>query len=115
MEVADLSIRSEQNHAIEPSNSYPTEENIPNEHFSVKGIQPTKNGLIPALGGGEKSNFSTYEQNKFLKYLDDKNGEGEISSEWRDLANIMDRFFLLMYSLTTMIVTLAFMLQCAVN
>ena len=73
------------------------------------------NGLIPALGYGEKSNVSTYEQNKFLKHLDDKKREDEINSEWRDLANTMDRFFMLMYSLTTVIVTLVFMLQCAVS
>ena len=53
--------------------------------------------------------------NNNIKLLDDKKTEDEINSEWRDLANIMDRLFLVIFLLITVIVTLALMLQCVVQ
>ena len=44
-----------------------------------------------------------------------KEREDEINSEWRDLANILDRIFLVLYTLVTFIVTLVIMLQCAIQ
>ena len=119
-EVADYPIRPLQNHNNEPSPLRDTDEITPSdEQFSIKGIPPKKNGLLPPFNTREKFNVPSYEPNKFLKhvddFIDDKKQEDDINSEWRDLANIMDRFFLLIYSLTTLIVTLAFLLQCVVQ
>ena len=87
MKVSDLTIQTELDH----------------------DAQPQSNGLIHTIGDKES------DQNRFLKHLDDKKEEDEINSEWRDLANIMDRLFLVFYSLITVIVTLVFMLQCAIH
>ena len=65
--------------------------------FSIRSVQNHVN---------EANNSYTTEENI-------PNENFKANSEWRDLANIMDRFFLLIYSLTTLIVTLVFMLQCA--
>ena len=80
---------------------------------------PKRNGFIPPFSTRNTLNVTPYEPNKFLKhvdeFIDEKRKEDDINSEWRDLANILDRFFLLLYSLTTLIVTLAFLLQCIVQ
>ena len=115
MIVPDISIRSEQYHANQPNGNYTKEDAIPKEQFRNHDSQPLSNERVPALGGKEKTNIPESEQNRFLKHMDDKKREDEINSEWRDLANIMDRLFLVIYSLITVIVTLALMLQCAIQ
>ena len=115
MIVTDISIRSEQYHANQPNGNYTKEDTIPREQFRNHDSQSLSNGRIPALGGKENTNIPESEQNRFLKHLDDTKRKDEINSEWRDLANIMDRLFLVIYSLITVIVTLALMLQCAIQ
>lgn len=38
--------------------------------------------------------------------------EEHVNSEWRDLANILDRVFLILYLLITIVTTLSFILSC---
>ena len=55
-----------------------------------------------------KTDFETVNES-----LTAKEREDEINSEWRDLANILDRIFLVLYTVVTFTVTLVIMLQCA--
>lgn len=109
----------EQNHINEHKQTYDAEQGIPNEYVGLKAMQGNRNGLLPGLDGKDRSSVPPFEQIKILKTLDqnmeDKRKAREVNSEWRDLANIMDRIFLLVYSVTTLIVTLAFLLQCVVQ
>ena len=115
MKVMDLSIRSEQYHIKEQNNGHTKEDRNATEQNGNLETQQKRNGLIKVIDSKGRTNASAYEQNRFLKHLDDKKREDEINSEWRDLANIMDRLFLVIYSLITVIVTLALMLQCAIH
>ena len=121
---AEYPIHPVQHHNDEPSQTFNSNEiTLNNQQFSIKDIPPSvppkTNGFIPPFSTRERLNVPPYEPNKFLKhvdeFIDDKRREDDINSEWRDLANVMDRFFLLLYSLTTVIVTLAFLLQCVVQ
>lgn len=118
----ELHDHNEQNHINEHKQNYDAEQAIPSDYVGMTGIPAKRNGLIPGIPGlniRERTNLQSVEQIKYLKtvddYLDGKRKVDNINSEWRDLANVMDRIFLLIYSLTTFIVTLAFLLQCVVQ
>ena len=49
------------------------------------------------------------------KFVESKQIEDDISGEWRDLAFILDRLFLLLYIVLTVMVTILFLLLCAVQ
>ena len=81
---------------------------------------PKRNGLIPSINSKHDKSKGNSNVNKLYlqnidEYVKDKRKDDEINSEWRDLANIMDRVFLILYCLMTLIVTLAFLLQCAIQ
>ena len=49
------------------------------------------------------------------KFVESKQIEDDICGEWRDLAFILDRLFLLLYIVLTVMVTIVFLLLCAVQ
>ena len=49
------------------------------------------------------------------KFVESKQIEDDICGEWRDLAFILDRLFLLLYIVLTVMVTILFLLLCAVQ
>ena len=49
------------------------------------------------------------------KFVESKQIEDDISGEWRDVAFILDRLFLLVYIVLTVMVTILFLLLCAVH
>ena len=55
------------------------------------------------------------EQAKLLKslsgFVDEKKNEDKITGDWRDLANILDRLFLLVYIILTAVITIVFILM----
>ena len=102
---------------------FDAEQGLQDEYIAVRNIPsvtPKRNGLIPGIDSKhDKSKKHSHGNKLYLQnvddYLNDKRKEEEINSEWRDLANIMDRIFLILYALMTVIVTLSFLLQCAVQ
>ena len=114
---------SEDNHYNENKQTFDDEQGLPDDYLAMQtftAFPPKRNGLIPSINNKHDKSRGNSNVNKLYlqnidEYVKDKRKDDEINSEWRDLANIMDRVFLILYCLMTLITTLAFLLQCAIQ
>ena len=100
--------------------SYDADEGLPNgTGIKTKPpLTPKRNGFLSESDGFPEKRKSKWEQNTpdlqiVGEYMSEKIMEDTNNADWRDLANILDRIFLCVYSSVTVIVTLVFLLQCA--
>ena len=94
----------------------------PRENGHVPKDTPTNfkgNGMLPSFLRDNFKLQALKQQTKHLKTLDDHIYEGKladnVNSEWRDISNVLDRLFLVLYLLIFVITTLSFLLQCIIQ
>lgn len=82
----------------------------------VSDDKPIKNnGLVPGFLVRDPSLLYLKEQTKQLKSIANHFEGGtqeDVNNEWREISNILDRLFLILYIIITVVTTLAFILQC---
>ncbi|XP_060555514.1 neuronal acetylcholine receptor subunit alpha-10-like isoform X2 [Ruditapes philippinarum] len=75
-----------------------------------------RNNVLPNFVIRDPTIDALKEQTQCIRNIEehfiDQKKEDDINSEWRDLSNILDRVFLIMYLLVTIITTLSLILQC---
>lgn len=75
-----------------------------------------RNGVLPSFVIRDPAIEAIREQTACLQNIEESyaqhKNEDDVNSEWRDLSNILDRVFLIIYVLVTIITTLSFILQC---
>ena len=54
-------------------------------------------------------------QESIEQYFREKQKEDDINSDWRDVSNLLDRLFMILYVFVTVIVTLVFLLHITGN
>ena len=54
-------------------------------------------------------------QESIEQYFREKQKEDDINSDWRDVSNLLDRLFMILYVFVTVIVTLVFLLHVTGN
>ena len=98
----------------------PNRDHVENNHHSHKDVEPGNgkhhSSSLPALPFRDPIMRVLGEQTQSLRCMErtyrDREADEENQGDWRDIANIMDRLFLILYLLVTIITTLAFLMQC---
>lgn len=74
------------------------------------------NGLLPSFVRDNFKLETLKQQTKHLQNIDEHMSQDQmlenVNSEWRDISNVLDRLFLVLYLLIFIITTLAFLMQC---
>ncbi|XP_045216812.2 neuronal acetylcholine receptor subunit alpha-10-like isoform X2 [Mercenaria mercenaria] len=75
-----------------------------------------RNGVLPSFVIRDPTVEALKDQTRYVRVIAEhytqQKREADVNSEWRDLSNILDRVFLIMYLLVTCITTLSLLLQC---
>lgn len=75
-----------------------------------------QNGVVPGFVIRDPTIEAIRQQTEYVKSIEETYAqhktEDDVNSEWRDLSNVLDRVFLILYLLITIITTLSFILQC---
>lgn len=75
-----------------------------------------RNGVVSGFVIRDPTIEAIRQQTEYVKSIEEnyaqQKKEDDVNSEWRDLSNILDRVFLILYLLVTIITTLSFILQC---
>ncbi|XP_052280335.1 neuronal acetylcholine receptor subunit alpha-9-like isoform X1 [Dreissena polymorpha] len=77
-----------------------------NPHSQQTNIQNDRHLLA-----NESSDSATTNLKRIVGHLEEDHLNESISAEWRDISNVMDRFFFILYALVTVITTMSFLLQ----
>lgn len=74
------------------------------------------NGLLPSLVRDNFKLETMKQQTKHLQNIEDQLSQAQmlenVNYEWRDISNVLDRLFLVLYMLIFIITSLAFLMQC---
>ncbi|WAQ98008.1 ACHA9-like protein [Mya arenaria] len=98
-----------------------TETKLTNNHITMDNHSPMikRNGVLPGFVRSNKVdgqmdgslNLKERYLRRIVSHLEDDQNKEDLGSEWRDISNVLDRLFLVLYILILVITTLSFLLQ----